>query len=224
MARYGVFDVTGPIMIGPSSSHTAGAARLSKVAKNIIGHTNIKKVDFYLHGSFAETYKGHGTDKALLGGILGFETYDERIKIAFELADKEGLEYNFIPCDLGNEYHPNTVKFILYTQKGLEYIVIGSSLGGGKVSIIEIDGIKVNFNGDNPIIITKHRDEPGVISKISSMLYDRHINIGNMSVMRDKFENMVMMYITIDEMVEDGFIKKLEDMEEIKKVILLSKF
>lgn len=223
MTKFTVFDVTGPIMVGPSSSHTAGAARLGKVARKLIGDSSIKKVTFYLHGSFAKTYKGHGTDKALLAGILGFETYDERLKDSFNIATSQGIEYDFIPTDLG-DVHTNTVKFHIVTNKGVEYNVVGCSIGGGKVVVTEVDGISVNFTGNNPIIITKHKDKPGIIAKITSLLYDEKINIGNMSVSRDKIEGMAMMYIEIDTYVGDSFIEKVKEMDEMKKVLVLTSF
>jgi len=223
MSKFSVFDVTGPIMIGPSSSHTAGAARLGKIAKKLIGDSKIKKVTFYLHGSFGKTYKGHGTDKALLAGLMGYETYSEELKDAFNLADAIGMEYEFVPADLG-DVHTNTVKFHIVTTKGIEYNVMGKSIGGGKVVVTEVDGIKVNFTGDNPIIITRHEDKPGVIARITSLLYNEKVNIGNMSVSRDKVDNMAMMYIEIDSFVEDSFLGKVREIGEIKKVLVLTSF
>lgn len=223
MTKFTVFDVTGPIMIGPSSSHTAGAARLGKVARKLIGDSSIKSVTFYLHGSFAKTYKGHGTDKALLAGILGFETYDEELKNAFSIADEQDIEYDFVPTDLG-DVHTNTVKFHIVTTKNIEYDVMGCSIGGGKVVVTEVDGIKVNFTGNNPIVITKHEDKPGVIAKITTLLYDEKINIGNMSVSRDKIDGMAMMYIEIDSCVDNSFLEKVKKMDEMKKVLILTSF
>ena len=133
-----VFDVLGPIMVGPSSSHTAGAARLGKVARSVLGE-KVVDVKFILHGSFAKTYKGHGTDKALVAGILGMQPDDERLRLSLLLAEKSGVKYEFIEEDLG-DYHPNTVKFIMTGESGSTCEVLGSSIGGGSIQIIEVNG------------------------------------------------------------------------------------
>lgn len=130
-----IFNVLGPVMIGPSSSHTAGAARLSKEAARIAGG-RIKKVSFGLHGSFAKTYKGHATDKALLAGVLGLDEQDENLARSYELADESGLEYEFYTTDLG-EVHENTVKMDFWMQDGHIVTVTGSSIGGGDIKILE---------------------------------------------------------------------------------------
>ena len=180
MRDYGVFDILGPIMIGPSSSHTAGAARLAKVAGTIAGN-NIKKVEFMLHGSLAQTYKGHGTDKALVAGILNMDPWDENLKKSFEIAAENGIEIIFKETDLG-DVHPNTVKFIITKEDGQVTEVTGSSIGGGNILIFDIDKQKVEFTGERPTLLTQHKDLPGIISKISSLLYDENMNIGNMRV------------------------------------------
>lgn len=135
MREYSVFDILGPIMIGPSSSHTAGAARLGKEAREIVGE-KFKAITFYLHGSFAETYKGHGTDRALVAGALGMEPDDDRLKDALNIAKSEGIEIEFIPADLGEDKHPNTVKMVFTKEDGTEQEIIGSSIGGGNVQML----------------------------------------------------------------------------------------
>ena len=177
MKEFGVFDIVGPIMIGPSSSHTAGAARLAKVA-SIIAGGGIKKVEFLLHGSFAKTYKGHGTDKALVAGILRMDPWDENLKKSFEIAEEQGIDLVFTETDLG-DVHPNTVKFIITKEDGQVSVIAGSSIGGGNIVIFDIDGQEVEFTGDYPTLITKHRDTPGVIAKITSILYEEKMNIAN---------------------------------------------
>ena len=136
-----VFDILGPVMVGPSSSHTAGAARLGKVAIVVAGE-KIVDVKFMLHGSFAKTYKGHGTDKALIAGILGMQPDDERLRASLLIAKQEGLNFEFIERDLG-DYHPNTVKFIMTGESGKVCEVLGSSIGGGSIEIVEVNGKKV---------------------------------------------------------------------------------
>ncbi len=195
----GLFDIMGPVMIGPSSSHTAGAARLGRLVRQLIGG-EIRRVTMYLHGSFATTYRGHGTDKALLAGILDMFPSDERLRESFRLAEEAGIQYAFIPTDLGEDYHPNTVKFVVETASGISHTIIGASIGGGQVLIREIDSLKVRFTGERPIIICRHEDHPGVISGISTLLYEAHINIGNMNVDRDQTRgsHTAQMYIEID--------------------------
>lgn len=224
MNEYKVFDIMGPVMVGPSSSHTAGAARIGRIARKLMGNSKMKHIKCYLHGSFRETYKGHGTDKALIAGLLEMDPWDERLPHALEIADELGITYEFIPTDLGEQYHPNTVKLLITSKKDINYEIIGSSLGGGKVAIVEVDGIKVHFTGDNPIIITRHEDKPGVIAKLTTLLYEKRINIGAMNVSRDKVEGMAMMYIEIDDTVDQETLDKMAEIDEIVRVILLNKF
>ncbi|MCR6544428.1 L-serine ammonia-lyase, iron-sulfur-dependent subunit beta [Dehalobacterium formicoaceticum] len=191
MKEYGIFDIIGPVMIGPSSSHTAGAARLGYMARKIAGD-EIKEVVFYLHGSFAKTYAGHGTDKALLAGVMGFMPDDEEIREAFTIARERGLTYRFEERDLG-EVHPNTVKIVMYTQEGARWEITGSSIGGGKVKIIRINELEVDFAGEYTTLITYHRDRPGVIAFISSILANYRINVAFMRVFREnKWDNAVL--------------------------------
>jgi L-serine dehydratase len=156
MRKFGVYDILGPVMIGPSSSHTAGAARLGKIAGIICGG-NIAKVVFLLHGSFAKTYKGHGTDRALVAGILGMEPWDERLRDSLDIAKEKGIEIEFREADLG-DVHPNTVKFLMTKSDGSIVEVRGSSIGGGNIVINEVDNEEIEFTGEYPTIIIKHQD------------------------------------------------------------------
>jgi len=217
--RYGVFDIMGPIMVGPSSSHTAGAARLGKMAHYLCGG-EISDVKFLLHGSFAQTYKGHGTDKALLAGILDIDSADYKLRESFEIAKKRGITYRFIPTDLG-DVHPNTVCFVITTKDGRQVSVTGSSIGGGNVIITDIDGIRVNFTGESPILVTKHQDKPGVVSQITALLYQHQINIGNMRVNRIENSTLATMYIELDGAVEDGVMTEMKAIPGIQNAILL---
>ena len=175
MKEYGVFDIIGPIMIGPSSSHTAGAARIGQVAISIV-KDGFTRVDFHLHGSFAQTYKGHGTDKALLAGVLGFKPNDKRLRDSFKIADEEGLEYHFIKDDLG-PVHPNTAKIVFYYPDGTTSSVTGSSIGGGNIEIIEINDVSISYNGKFPTIILRYREQKGVIYEVSKLLATNDYNI-----------------------------------------------
>ena len=154
---YSVFDIVGPNMIGPSSSHTAGAARLGKSASKIAGKP-VKEVNFLLHGSFAETYKGHGTDKALVGGILGFDPDDARIKYSFELAKEQGVKFEFIKTNLGENVHPNTVKMEMILEDGSKSTVMGASIGGGNIKLTEMDGLALDFNGSRSAVVLEIKD------------------------------------------------------------------
>lgn len=150
--QYGIFDILGPIMIGPSSSHTAGAARLGKVAKEMVGK-EFDSVKFYLHGSFAKTYRGHGTDRALVAGILGMEPGDERLRTALALAKEQNIEIIFEEANLGEYQHPNTVKMEFRCKDGSVVNITGSSIGGGSIVIKNIDGIVTNVTGSKPITL-----------------------------------------------------------------------
>ncbi len=216
MRDYGVFDILGPIMIGPSSSHTAGAARLAKVA-GIIAGGKITKVSFLLHGSFAQTYKGHGTDKALVAGILNMDPWDENLKSSFNIAEEKGIEIIFAETDLG-DVHPNTVKFIITKADGSITEVMGSSIGGGNITVINIDGQVVEFTGERPTILTSHKDLPGVISKISSILYEENINIANMRVFRSQKGKMQTMALETDSLISESLMNKIKNIKEIENV------
>lgn len=216
MRDYGVFDILGPVMIGPSSSHTAGAARLAKVA-GIIAGGKITKVSFLLHGSFAQTYKGHGTDKALVAGILNMDPWDENLKSSFKIAEEKGIEIIFAETDLG-DVHPNTVKFIITKADGSITEVTGSSIGGGNITVINIDGQVVEFTGERPTILTSHKDLPGVISKISSILYEENINIANMRVFRSQKGKMQTMALETDSLISESLMNKIKNIKEIENV------
>ena len=179
MSFISVFDVLGPNMIGPSSSHTAGAARIGFLAQKMIGG-NVVRADFTLYGSFAKTYHGHGTDRALLGGIMGFSTDDMRIRNSFEIAQETGLAYTFTPNETETEIHPNTVDISMTNKNGQTMTIRGESLGGGKVRIVRINGVKVDFTGEYSAIIVVQQDKPGVVAHITKVLrthrlHDRRI-------------------------------------------------
>lgn len=211
MKNYGVFDILGPVMIGPSSSHTAGAARLGKIGREIAGN-QFYKVTFYLHGSFAKTYKGHGTDRALVAGILGMDPSDERIKRSLNIAKEEGIDIEFIEADLGY-VHPNTVKIVFHYKDKENYYIVGSSIGGGNILITNINGNEVEFTGDYPTILIKYRDQKGSISRISSILSNEDINIATMKVSREG--NIATMAIEIDNPIKEKIIDSISSLDEI---------
>lgn len=208
MKDYGVFDILGPIMVGPSSSHTAGAAKLGKIARDMVPD-DFYKVIFYLHGSFAQTHVGHGTDKALVAGILGLDPSDERLKISFEIAKSKNINFEFIEKDLGY-HHPNTVKIVFMFKDSSDFYVIGSSIGGGNVIITNVNGNEVEFSGDYPTLFIRYIDKKGVISSISSILSSNDINIATMKVRRKR--NVATMVIETDTMLSDKIINKISEM------------
>lgn len=212
MKNYSSFDILGPVMIGPSSSHTAGAARLGKIAREI-GGQDFYEVEFILHGSFAMTYKGHGTDKALVAGILGMNPDDDNIINSFELAKKEKINIVFSSEDLGYE-HPNTVKIILKYEKKNNFYIVGSSIGGGNIIITDINGNEVEFTGDKPTVLLKYTDRKGVISEVSSILANAGLNIATMKVTRDK--DVATMICEIDTQPSQ---KVTKDIEKLKGII-----
>lgn len=181
-----VFDIIGPVMIGPSSSHTAGAARMGQVARQLFRHEP-ERVSISLYGSFAKTYRGHGTDVALIGGILGFETDDLRIPEALEIAKEREIEVEFIEED-ANAPHPNTARIRLY--KGEEEIeVVACSIGGGKIEVVELNGFDLQLSGNLfSALLIVNNDRFGAIAAVASILAKHEINISTMSVSRKEKE------------------------------------
>lgn len=220
MANIGIFDVLGPIMIGPSSSHTAGAARLGKIAGTIVNKP-IKEVSFLLHGSFKETYKGHGTDRALVAGILGFLPDNPNLKDSISIANEKGIIIRFLPADLG-QVHPNTVKFLIKDIDDIEWEVLGSSIGGGLVEIHEINGKKVKITGEYPTIITCHNDVPGTVSKISTLFYENKINIAFMSLGRNQKGKDATMTLEVDTTISDEIINEIKSINGVNRVIVIN--
>ena len=205
MAEYSAFDVIGPIMIGPSSSHTAGAARLGLAANRVAGD-KIKSVKFLLHGSFAKTYKGHGTDRALLAGVLGYSERDERLRDAMEIASSQGVAYEFLPIDLG-DVHPNSVTIEMETESGEFVTMSGSSIGGGSIQIWDVNGFAVDMTGDKPVMLTRHRDREGVISGVTRILASLGVNIVSLNCSRKEKRGEASMVIELDEMLDDRFLQ-----------------
>jgi len=220
MKNFGVFDILGPIMVGPSSSHTAGAARLGKIAKTIVG-TDIKEVTFLLHGSFGKTYKGHGTDRALVAGILGMEPCDDDLKNSISIAERKGLKIKFIEYDLG-QAHPNTVKFLITDINNNYSEIMGSSIGGGNVEINEINGNSVVITGEYPTIITCHDDIQGTVAKVSDLIYEDKINIAFLKLVRAEKGKSATMTFEVDSTIPDSLVKDIEKITGINKVIVIN--
>ena len=220
MKSVGVFDILGPIMVGPSSSHTAGAARLGKIARAVAGG-DIKKVIFLLHGSFAKTYKGHGTDRALAAGILGMEPSDLRLRNALDIAEDEGIKIIFQEADLG-DVHPNTVKVLIEGREGEEYEMVGSSIGGGSIMVTEVNGSKIEFTGAYPTLVISHMDVPGVVSQVTALLFELDINIAFMKVIRSQKGKEATMVFELDGKISPEAVEQIKSFGYIKKVIMIN--
>lgn len=185
MSFISVFDVLGPNMVGPSSSHTAGAAAIALLARKMFPG-DLKNVEFTLYGSFARTYKGHGTDRALLGGIMGFSPDDTRIPDSFAIAEKKGLSFRFLTNLTENGIHPNTVDIRMADDNERTLLVRGESIGGGKVRITRIDQVEVDFTGEYSTLIVIQQDKPGVIAHITNCLSEKKVNIAYMKLYREE--------------------------------------
>jgi L-serine dehydratase len=210
-----VFDIIGPIMIGPSSSHTAGAARIGRVARTLFGRQP-KKAIVSLYGSFAKTYKGHGTDVAIVGGILDFDTYDPRIPNSLELAKEAGMEVAFIEEDAIAD-HPNTARIKLSDEKD-EIEVVGISIGGGKIQITELNGFDLKLSGVHPAILVVHNDRYGAIASVTNLLTKYCINIGHMEVSRKEKGKVALMVIETDQNINEAVMEEIKMLPNILQV------
>lgn len=217
-----VFDVLGPNMIGPSSSHTAGACAIAHLAQKIKSG-KLKEVEFTLYGSFARTYRGHGTDRALLGGIMGFATDDVRIRDSFEIARERGIAYRFIPDEKETDVHPNTVDIRMITERGAETTVRGESLGGGKVRIVKINGVSVDFSGEYNAVIVIQRDRPGVAAHITRVLSENGVNIAFMRLFRESKGETAYTIVESDERIPEDIAGKLLENSNIRDVMPVQK-
>ncbi len=210
-----VFDIIGPVMIGPSSSHTAGAARIGRIARDLFGKQPTW-ARIHLYGSFAETYKGHGTDVAIVGGLLDYDTDDERIKTAFEEAAQVGMTYEFIP-ETAHTEHPNTARIVLGDDKQ-EMSIVGISIGGGKVELVELNGFPLRLSGGHAAILVVHDDRSGCIASVASCLAEQQINIGHMEVSRKEKGNMALMVIEVDQTVSQEVLEQIAALPNITQV------
>jgi len=198
-----LLDIIGPVMVGPSSSHTAGACRLGLLARCLVGGTP-DRARIELHGSFARTGEGHGTDKAIVGGLMGFRPDDERIRGALGIAEREGLDYRFDKTTLGeeNEVHPNTVR-ITVERGDRSSVMVGSSLGAGRVLVTEIDGYPVEVTGNYHTIVLVAEDVPGSVARIAAILAEDEINIATLRLTRKQRGGDAFMVIEVDEQPDE---------------------
>lgn len=211
-----VFDIIGPIMIGPSSSHTAGAARIGRVARTLLGkQPTWAEISFY--GSFATTYKGHGTDVAIVGGLLDFDTFDQRIKNSLEIAKDLGIDIK-MQTEEAIPNHPNTAKIRLGTSEKDALELVGISIGGGKIEIVELNSFQLRLSGNHPAILVVHDDRFGVIAGVSNVLAKHEINIGHMEVSRKEKGKEALMVIEVDQNVTEDLLAEVESLPNISKV------
>jgi L-serine dehydratase len=213
------FDIIGPIMVGPSSSHTAGAVRIGQIARRIFRKVP-ESIEVYFYGSFAETYKGHATDVAIIGGIMDYETDDERIPRAIEIARESGIKIEFYIEKAIPEF-PNTVRIIL-SDKESDMEVTGISIGGGTVQITELNGFKLRLSGENPSILIMHQDTYGTIAGVAGILAEHKINISHMEVSRLEKGHTALMVIETDQPVAQRVIEEISHRENIQEVIILN--
>lgn len=217
-----VFDIIGPVMIGPSSSHTAGAVRLGRVANKLIDGRKLRRAEITLSGSFAQTYKGHGTDRALLAGIMGYHSYSAEIRDALEIASRRGINYVFLKENLKGA-HPNTARIRFYTEDGEEGSMQGASIGGGNILVSQINGMDVHFNGENNTIIVMHRDRPGVIAAVTHVMHWQYadLNISSFYLSRESRGGNSIMTIEVDSLPPDDLIDKIREIENVTNAILV---
>ncbi len=214
-----IFDIIGPVMVGPSSSHTAGAVRIGYIAGKLMGEP-IAKAEILLYGSFLATGKGHGTRKAIVAGLLGMKPDDMRIPNSFEIAKEHGIEVVFGKSTL-REAHPNTAQILLTSVTGKKLEIVGESLGGSRINIAQIDGITTNFSGDYQTLVVHNMDQPGHVAEVTSMLAHKSVNIATMQLYRaNRGGNSVMVLEYDQEVPEDG-INWLRHAEGVVKVTYL---
>ena len=217
-----IFHIIGPVMIGPSSSHTAGAVRLGRVANKIMNEEQPASLRIELSGSFAYTYQGHGTDRALLAGIMGYHSDAVEIRDAINIARNRGIDFTFVPTKIPNT-HPNTVRIHFRTADGQEGSVMGASIGGGNIRVDEVNDMRVDFSGDHCALLVLHRDVPGVIADVTNMLRDKYdtLNIAGFRLSRKEKGKDAIMTIEFDENPPDSLKSDLKTLPHILNTILI---
>ena len=209
----------GPVMVGPSSSHTAGAVRIGLIARRLLGSQPVS-ADLMLHGSFAATGTGHGTDKALVAGLLGMQPDDPDIPRAFALAEQAGMKLNIGTVALRGA-HPNTVVLTLTNAEGRTLEVNASSLGGGRVKVNSLDGLEASFTGDYPTLIIRNEDRPGLVADVAQLLSERSVNIATMQLYRDRRGGLAVMVIESDQAIYPATVERLRTHPGIVRVVYL---
>ena len=219
-----IFDIIGPVMIGPSSSHTAGAVRLGRVVNKMMDGKMPDRVEITLSGSFAQTYKGHGTDRALLAGIMGYKTHSPEIRDAFNIAKGKGIDFSFNTDEIKGA-HPNTALIKYYLKGGKIGQMQGASVGGGNIRVDYINGMKVEFTGENNTLLVMHEDKPGVIASVTNLLHFEYkdLNISNFHLSREKKGGNAIMAIEIDALPPETITDAIRELEHVTNALLIRK-
>lgn len=215
-----LYDIIGPVMVGPSSSHTAGAVKIGYVSRKLMAQP-IVKAQILLYGSFLATGKGHGTQIAIVAGLLGMKTDDCRIPDSFRLAKETGMEISFGEAEL-KDAHPNSAQLILTGADGRQLEIVGESIGGSRINIASIDELSANFSGDYPTLIVHNLDQPGHVAEVTSMLSHKSVNIATMQLYRAGRGGHAVMVIECDQEVPKESIQWLAHLEGIEKVTYYS--
>ena len=215
-----LYDIIGPVMVGPSSSHTAGAVKIGYVSRKLMAQP-IVKAQILLYGSFLATGKGHGTQIAIVAGLLGMKTDDCRIPDSFRLAKETGMEISFGEAEV-KDAHPNSAQLILTGADGRQLEIVGESIGGSRINIASIDGLSANFSGDYPTLIVHNLDQPGHVAEVTSMLSHKSVNIATMQLYRAGRGGHAVMVIECDQEVPKESIQWLAHLEGIEKVTYYS--
>ena len=216
-----IFDILGPVMIGPSSSHTAGAARIGAMARTLLGAPPVKAA-IHLYGSFAETGAGHGTDRALVGGLLGMKPDDPRLPFAFDAAEKAGLTFTIDEVSL-REAHPNTAVIEAWDREGKKLTMQASSLGGGRIMVNKLDGIDVNFTGMFNTLVIRNEDASGTVAAVTNILSQLRINVANMSLYRHKRGGDALMVIELDQHLKPNQVAFLSELPGVLSITYYDK-
>ena len=211
----GIFEIIGPVMVGPSSSHTAGAVRIGEFARKLLGDEPAVAV-IGLHGSFAATGEGHGTPLALLAGLLGLDPDDEGIPAAREIALERGLDFRFEDVDLG-DVHPNSVRLRLEAE-GAALEVSASSVGGGRIQVWDIDGFQVDLDGAYPTVLLAYPDRPGAVAQVSTLLSLEGMNIASLKAHRTSRGGQALMEVQLDHTPTAGVLNALRHLPHMDQV------
>jgi L-serine dehydratase len=215
-----IFDIVGPVMVGPSSSHTAGAVKIGFVSRKLMGE-EIAEAEILLYGSFLATGNGHGTKYALVAGLLGMEPDNENIPKSFEIAAQKGMKLSFGAAKL-KEAHPNSVLMNLVGKSGKKLEVVGESLGGSLINIAKVDGLSANFSGEHPTLIVHNQDQPGHVAEVTSMLAHKSVNVATLQLYRESRGGHAVMVLECDQEIPAEALRWLEHLEGIEKVTYYS--
>jgi L-serine dehydratase len=215
-----IFDILGPVMVGPSSSHTAGAVRIGMISRQLLGKTP-KRAEIVLHGSFAATGSGHGTDRAIVAGLLGMEPDDPRIPSSYQVAEQEGMEFTMESREIRGA-HPNTAALHLYAEDGTEATVQASSIGGGRICVNQLDGIEVNFSGEHNTLIVHHVDRLGLLAEVTSLMSFGKVNIAALQLFREKRGGTAVMVAEIDNPLPVDVLRMVESLSGVLKATYIN--